>query len=305
MTKIFDAQAHYMPPEVAEKTTFFKVNWSDCEKQLAVMDQFGIERSLLLYPTSDAHLRMGGWKELCCVYNRAIGQAVKDYPDRFIGGGILPPDNERDLREEMGRLDDLNLRVISLASSYDGRYLDDEIFFPVYEFARERNRPIHVHPQIMSPIGEDRVRDPLLTPVLEYVFDVSICIGKLMMGGVFEKFPTVKFIFAHYGGVLPFVKERFDNTYAMLRKRNFVKDIKKAPGEYFQNLYFDTSGSQSPASLLCALEVADASHILFGSDYPANQNLAGSISVIEKSPLSAANKTAILRENLNNLFGKI
>ena len=55
---------------------------------------------------------------------------------------------------------------------------------PVFEFAQSQNMPIHVHPQIINPIGEERVRDPLLTPVLEYVFDVSMCIGKMMMNEI-------------------------------------------------------------------------------------------------------------------------
>jgi len=281
---------------------FFKVNWSDLDRQLKVMDESGIEKSLLLYPTSDAHLNMGGWRNVCRIYNDEISAVAKKHPSRFIGAGILPGDNPQDIVDELKRFDDLSLKVISLASSYDGKYLDDEIFYPAYELAGKRKMPIHVHSQIMNPIGEERVKDPLLTPVLEYVFDVSVCIGKLMMNGIFSKFPGVKFIFAHYGGVLPIVKERFDNTYQMLRKRDFVRDIGKLPGEYFKNLYFDTSGSKSPASLLCALEVTDVSHILFGSDFPANQNLAESIATIEKSPLNSAQKRSIFSENMRHLL---
>ena len=194
------------------------------------------------------------------------------------------------------------MKVISLASSYEGIYLDDEKFFPVFEFAGKNNMPVHVHAQIMNPIGEDRVRDPLLTPVLEYVFDVSICLGKLMMSGVFLKFPKVNFIFAHYGGVLPLVKERFDNTYQMLRKRDYVKDISKNPSEYFKNLYFDTSGSKSLGSLLCALEITDASHILWGSDHPANQNVSDAINVIQNSALSDTDKTRIYFSNIQSIL---
>ena len=102
--------------------------------------------------------------------------------------------------------------------------------------------------------------------------------------------------------MLPFVKERFDNTYTMLRKRNFVKDLGKQPSEYFQNLYFDVSGSKSVASLLCALELTDAAHILWGSDYPANQNFADSVAVIDKTPLSAAQKQGILGQNLSQIL---
>ena len=72
MPKMIDAHSHYMPPAVAENTMFFKVNWSDVDKHLATMDQLGIEKSLLLYPTSDAHLQMGGWKKVCRIYNDEI-----------------------------------------------------------------------------------------------------------------------------------------------------------------------------------------------------------------------------------------
>jgi len=287
-----------MPPDVAQNTAFFKVAWSDSDRQLSLMDECGIEKALLLYPTSDAHLNMGGWQEVCSVYNPAIADVVQAHKGRFIGAGILPADRPETFADELTRIHDSGLKVLSMASSYDGVYLDDERFYPVYAFAGDHNMPIHVHSQIMNPIGEDRVRDPLLSPVLEYVFDVSVCIGKMMMSGTFLEFPEVKFVFAHYGGVLPFVKERFDTTYAMLRKREFVKDLSKLPGEYFQNLYLDISGTKSKAALACALETTDASHILFGSDFPANQNISESIAVIQDAPLSDGDKASILKNGI-------
>ena len=295
MQNIIDAHSHYMPPAVAKNTAFFKVAWSDVDRQLSLMDECGIVKALLLYPTSDAHLNMGGWQAVCKAYNPAIADVVKKHDGRFIGAGILPADSPEHFEEELKRIEDLGLKVITLASSYDGVYLDDERFYGVYAFARDHNMPIHIHPQIMNPIGEDRVKDPLLTPVLEYVFDVSVCIGKMMMSGTFAAFPEVKFIFAHYGGILPFVRERFDNTYMMLRKRNFVKDLSKLPGDYFRNLYFDMSGTKSKAALQCTLEVTDASHILFGSDFPANQNVPQSIAVIKDAPLPDEDKAQIMK----------
>ncbi|MFA5060610.1 MAG: amidohydrolase family protein [Candidatus Omnitrophota bacterium] len=304
MLKIIDSHSHCIPLEVAQKTAFFKVGWSDADKQLAAMDEQGIARSLLLYPTSDAHIQMGGWKNLAEAYNAGIAKIVKQHSDRFIGAGILAIDNEKNLSESLKQFSDYGFPVISLASSYEGKYLDEGIFFAVYEYAAAKKIPIHIHPQIMNPIGEDRVRDPLLSPVLEYVFDVSMCIGKLMMSGTFLKFPSVKFIFAHYGGVLPLVKERFDNTYLMLRKREFVKDLGKVPSEYLKNIYFDTSGSKSLASLLCALEVTDASHILWGSDHPANQNTKASIDAILASQISSSDKEKILSQNILSLLSR-
>ena len=298
MFNVIDAHSHYMPPDVAANTAFFKVAWSDLDRQLSLMDECGIAKALLLYPTSDAHLNMGGWKKVCSAYNPAIADVIRKRKDRFIGAGILPIDSPDQFKDELKRISDLGLKVISLASSYDGVYLDDTRFHIVYEFVREHNMLIHVHPQIMNPIGEERVRDPLLTPVLEYLFDVSVCIGKMMMSGTFLQFPEVKFIFAHFGGVLPLVKERFDNTYIMLRKREFVKDLSQLPSDYFKNLYFDISGTKSNAVLQCALEVTDASHILFGSDFPANQNVSQSIQMIKDSSLSDDMKSEIMENRI-------
>lgn len=299
-----DAHSHYMPPEVAQHTAFFKQFWSDADHQLRLMDENYVQQALLLYPTSDAHLNMGGWKPLCEVYNPAIAALVKRHKGRFIGAGILPIDSPEAIPAELKRIEEMGLQVISLASSYNGVYLDDSIFTQVYEFARDKKTPIHVHSQIMNPIGEERVKDPLLSPVLEYVFDVSICIGKMMMNGVYSQFPDVTFIFAHYGGVLPIVKERFDSTYSMLRKRNFVKDLSKNPSEFFSNLYFDTSGSKSKASLLSVLEVTDYTHILWGSDFPANQDFKNSVGVINNVVLSAEERAALCGGNLARLLQK-
>ena len=81
-----------------------------------------------------------------------------------------------------------------------------------------------------------------------------------------------------------------------------MKDLKKIPGEYFKNLYFDVSGSKSLASLLLALEMTDASHILWGSDFPANQNYSLSIEMIKKSSLSVSEKSLIFSENTTGLL---
>ncbi len=298
-----DAHSHYMPPEVARHTAFFKEFWSDVDRQLKLMDEHYIDQALLLYPTSDAHLNMGGWGPLCTAYNEGIVNIVKKYPSRFIGAGIIPVDAPTQISQELKRIKESGLKVLSLASSYEGKYLDDPLFDEVFEFAQTHQMPIHVHPQIMNPIGEERVRDPLLSPVLEYVFDVSMCIGKMMMSGVFIKYPKVNFVFAHFGGVLPIVKERFDSTYVMLRKRNIVKDLGKSPSEYFKNLYFDMSGTRSNASLQAALEVVNCANILWGSDFPANVNLKDSLSVVNNTILSLEERNLILGANAKRLIG--
>lgn len=299
MLDFIDAHSHYMPPAVAEHTMFFKVGWSDVDQQLALMDQNNIAKALLLYPTSDAHLNLiGGWSELAKIYNESIAAIVKKYPERFIGAGILPIGSPDQYLDSIRDMKAAGLSVLSMASSYNGVYLDDTQFRPVYAACAKMGMPVHIHPQIIDPIGAERVKDPLLSPVLEYVFDVSMCAGKMMMEGVFNEYPQTSFIFAHFGGVLPLLRERFDTTYAMLRGRDFVKDLGAKPSDIFKNLYFDTSGTKSTASLACALELVDADNILFGSDFPANKDFMGAIKVVNDFDLSKISPKRILSNPL-------
>lgn len=302
MIKIWDAHSHWMPPEVAENTTFFKKGWSDIELLLENLDNLKIEKTLLLYPNSDAHLKLGGWSKVCAIYNKEISRKVREHPDRLIGAGILPVDNPKDMVKEIKRLKELGLTCLSLASSYEKKYLDDECFLPALEEAEKEGLPIFVHSQIINPIGFDRVKDPLLTPVVEYLFDITICAGKLMMSGILNQLRDLKIIFAHFAGVVPFLGDRFDSTYLMLRSRGMVKDLESLPSTILKNIFVDISGVKSVSILKLALEFFGLDRILWGSDFPAKKDIAGSINALNGLDITQNEKEDILSGNLINIF---
>jgi len=158
-----------------------------------------------------------------------------------------------------------------------------------------------VHAQIVKPIGSERVEDPLLTPVIEYVFDTTMCIGKLLMADILRDY-KVKFVFGYFGGVTPFLANRFDVTYQMLRGLNFVKDLKANPTEYLKNIYVDTSGDKSQANFGAALELLGPGHILWGSDWPAKKDIAPGIKAVKDLGISDEDKTNILGGNLTRIL---
>lgn len=301
MAKIWDAHSHWMPPEVAEHTTFFKRAWSDIDLLLNTLDQTGVEKAVLLYPTSDAHLKMGGWSKLSTIYNKAISKQIKQHPDRLIGAGILPVDRPPDLLQEVKRIKDLRLSCLSLASSYEGKYLDDESFLPVLEEAEKEKLPIFVHSQIINPIGFERIKDPLLMPVVEYAFDITMCAGCLMMSGILNKLQNLKIVFSHFAGVLPFLGDRFDSTYSMLRARELVKDLGYMPSVILKSIFVDTSGAKSVSVLKMALDFFGPERILWGSDFPAKRDLNEGIKAIEDLNISEEDKRKIFSKNLQGL----
>lgn len=301
--KIIDAHSHWLPEEIINNAHFFSKAWGDIEAQLKIMDEAGIDKAVLTYPTSDAHLKLGSISQVAHIYNDNVAKILKHYPDKFIGAAILPIDNTQDMLDELKRATEaLGFKAISLASSYNGKYLDEPLFLPIYKIAQEKNIPIFVHSQIVNPIGYERVQDPLLIPVIEYIFDTTICIGKLLMAGVLAEFPEIKFIFAHFGGAIPFLQHRFDATYQMLRGINFVKDLKRNPTEYLKNIYVDTGGDKIKTNFLLALELVGPKHVLWGSDWPAKKDISGAIQVVNDLDISSKDKEDILFGNLEKIL---
>jgi len=215
----------------------------------------------------------------------------------------MPVDEPAAMLDEVRRsVEELGFSALSLASSYEGTYLDDERFRPVFAYALKRELPVFVHSQTLHPIGSERVQDPLLTPVVEYVFDMTMCVGKMLMSGVFREFEGLPFVFANFGGAVTLLRSRFDATYRMLRERQFVKDLGADPTRYLRNIYLDTGGDTVKANLQLALELVGPQHVLWGSDWPAKRDPAESIKAVRGLDIPEADKDNILGGNLARLL---
>ena len=270
---------------------------------MKLMQDAGIQQAVLSYPTSDAHLKLGSISQVARIYNENVAKIIKKYPDKFVGAAILPIDDAKGLPNEIKRVtEELGFRALSLASSYNGKFLDDEMFHQVYKIAQEKSIPIFVHAQIVNPIGFQRVKDPLLMPVIEFIFDITMSIGKLLMADVLRDYPDLKFVFANFGGAIGFLQHRFDATYQMLRGINFVKDLGGNPTQYLKNIYVDTGGDKIKTNFLLALDLFGPKHILWGSDWPAKKDVGGALNAVKTLDISEADKTAILGGNIANIL---
>lgn len=291
-----DSHIHFIPQELSSHTNFYKGIWANKDKLYQFLDNNNIDRAFLVYPSTDAHLKLGGLRRVSEIYNREVEKILKENP-KIIAACLVDVGDLSDISKELDQLKNRGFRAINLASSYDGKFIVDELL-PLFEAAQEHNLPIFVHAQTINPIGYSRVKDPLLMPVLEYSLDLSTFLGLLMMEGVLDKF-KVKFILASLGGVVPFLKDRFDRVYAMLRKREMVKDLGRAPSQILKEVYVDTSGS-SLGNIKLALDLFGQDHILWGSDYPVNIDLESNLKILDE--LGEEVKEKITYKNLAGLF---
>ncbi|MFA5008394.1 MAG: amidohydrolase family protein [Candidatus Omnitrophota bacterium] len=278
-----DSHIHFIPQEISENTSFYKGVWSDKVRLFEFFDINKIDKALLVYPTTDAHLKLG-WQKLCEIYNFFLAALVEENP-KIIGFGIV--DLSANISAQAKHLREEGFKGISIASSQEGAFILDKLT-PLFEAAEKHKLAIFVHPQTINPIGFERVKDPLLMPVLEYSFDNSMFLGLLLMEGILEKF-NINFIFSSLGGVAPFLKDRFDRVYAMLKARDMVKDLGKLPSEILKKVYVDTSGS-SLANIKLAIDLFGEDKILWGSDYPVAPNVKENISMTDALEKDIAEK---------------
>lgn len=302
---IIDAHCHWLPGEIIAGAHFFSKAWGDIEAGLSSMEASGIDAAVLTYPSSDAHLKLGGYAAVAEIFNANAALLVKKYPGRIIGSAVLPfgdkdamADTVRRAHEEQG------LRAVSLASSYGGVFLDDAMFEAAYRTAAKAGMPVFVHSQTVSPAGSERVSDPLLTPVVEYVFDITLCIGRMLMSGLLREYAgAVNFVFANSGGAIPYLAARFDDTYRMLRGINFVRDLGSEPTAQLRGIYVDTGGERESVNLLPALRFFGPGRLLWGSDWPAKKDAGVSLRAVKGLGLEERETEAITGGNLSSILG--
>jgi predicted TIM-barrel fold metal-dependent hydrolase len=303
---IIDAHSHWLPQEIINSAHFYSKAWGDIETQLKAMDEAGVDRAVLSYPTSDAFVRLGGLREVAEAYNGRVAEVLRRYPDRFIGAAVLAVDDKKGMVDAYKKATaEQGFRAVSLATSTNGIFLDDPQYFDLYALAQDDGVPIFVHPQIVKPIGSEKVEDPLLTPVIEYVFETTMCVGKLLVSQLFERFPKLNFIFAYFGGVTPFIAHRYDTTYTMLRGVNFVRDLGDLPSAYLKRIYVDTSGDRTLANYISSLELFGAGHIVWGSDYPAKKDIKGSMGILRDVGITEKDCQDILGGTLERIFQEV
>lgn len=293
-----DSHIHFIPQEISVYTAFYKGVWADKDKLYSFLDQNNIDKALLVYPSTDAHLKLESLSKVAEIYNSHLEKIIKENP-KIIGAAILDVESIRNWPREIEGLKKRGFKALSIPSSENGKFLVNEMR-PMFETIQNYDMPIFVHPQTINPIGFERVKDPLLMPVLEYSFDISMFLGLLMMEGILQKY-NVKFIFSSLSGIVPFLSSRFDRVYEMLRKREIVKDLGQNPTQIFKNVYVDTSGA-SLNNIKMAMELFGSDKLLWGSDYPVCGNVENNLRIIDNLDYEIQQKLKF--KNFNNLFSR-
>lgn len=197
--------------------------------------------------------------DLCRFANDEMAELVEKYPDRFAAAIAALPLNDLDASlEEIDRaIRDLRLRGIQMYSDVNGMPLDAEALYPIYEKMERYNLPILIHPKRSPALpdypGEENSRYRAWTK-LGWPVASSMAMFRLVYGGVMERFPNLKIVTHHCGGVIPYLAGRMEWNDDFNEMRMGHKDIlfPHKPLEYFRRMYYDTANNGYPAGSAAA-----------------------------------------------------
>ncbi len=243
---IIDVHTHIFPDEIRknreyyfkgepEFTSIYKnsnAKMVSYNEMIEMMDNEGVEKSVIFgFPWNNY--------EFAQLNNDYVIEAVKKYPDRFIGFCCLNPLKDWALKE-VKRCFDAGLKGIGEIAFYS-RDIDYEIIEnlkPIMDICKETNSIFLLHTN--EPVGH------------EYPGKVDMKLKSIY--NFLKKYPDNKIILAHMGGGIFF--------YTIMKKE--VSDVLK-------NTYFDTAAVPflyKPEIYKIACDFAGDEKILFGSDYP-------------------------------------
>lgn len=244
--------------------------------------------------------------ELARDTNDKLATAVRAHPDRFAAFATLALQEPENAALEFERcVRQLQFKGAIINGTCDGLFLDHPRFRPLFETAQTLDVPIYLHPGLLPQVIEKAYYDGLpgdlgfilSTAGWGWHVETGMHVLRMIVSGLFDRFPKLKIILGHMGEALPFYIVRADDFLSPS-----AKHLERRVSEYFhEHFYVTTSGCFSVPPFLCALQVMGANRILFSVDYPYNSNIVGR-GFLDALPVSAEDREKISHGNAERLL---
>lgn len=280
------------------------------DERVRLMDESGVDVQVLSLTTPGTqNLEADDAYDAARRANDRVAETVRARPDRFEGFATLPTPVPMAAARELERaVTQLGLRGAMMFGRTRDRNADADDFLPIYEAAAALRVPIYLHPQTPPRAVRDAyysgLGDPLdlqlATGGIGWHYETGVQLLRMILSGVFDRFPDLQVILGHWGEVVLFYLERID----LLSKG--AKGLKRPVAEYFrQNVYVSPSGIFSARYLRWAIEVLGADRILFSTDYPYQfAPDGGARAFLRDAGLSAEDTAKIAHGNWEQLIGR-
>lgn len=290
---------------------------TDHEARLRVLDDFEDVAQVLSVTVPPLEEIAGPREaaELARMANDEMAEMVARNPKKYMAAiANLPLNNMNAAVKEAERaIKELGFKGVQVYTSVKGKPLSSEELMPLYETMSKVDLPIWIHP-VRTAMVPDYPTEPSSLHHIHFLFgwpyETTVAMTRLVFAGVFERFPNIKFITHHCGGMVPYFADRilvqYERDLSCMGQPSF-EGLTKSPIEYFRMFYNDTALNGNMPGLMCALAFFGEDRLLFASDMPFDAQdgriaMGRTIEAIDRMEITASSKKKIFEGNARILL---
>jgi predicted TIM-barrel fold metal-dependent hydrolase len=254
--------------------------------RLADMDAAGIVMQVLSYGGFPQLLPDAQAIGLCRAANDRLARAGQAHPARFAGFATLPWQAPEAAARELERgVRELGLKGALINGRPGDSFLDDVRYAPILAAFDALNVPLYVHPGLPLPAvqapyygGFERELGARLAMFAwGWHNEAGIQVVRMLLAGVFDRYPRLQIISGHWGEMVPFFLQRLEDSIPQ-EASGLERPIVQT---YREHVYVSPSGMLTLPHFQFIHALMGAERILYSIDYPY-QSLDGARDFIER-----------------------
>ncbi len=276
-------------------------------RRIAEMDACGIDVQVLsLNSPGVEQASPADQIALAAESNDFVADAMGRHPDRFSAFAALPTSTpDKAALELERRVKKQNFAGTLVNGHVQGRYLDDAFFRPILECAEAIEAPIYLHPTVPPKAVVDASYGGFAAPVTAlfatagwgWHIETATHLLRMILGGVFDRYPKLQVVVGHLGEGIPFMLPRLD--------KNLPKEttkLERSLAEYLRgNVHYTFGGFNFPATFQNLLQEVGVERIMFSVDYPFG-SMAEARTFLQQLSLGEEDRDRIAHSNAEKLF---
>lgn len=271
------------------------------------MDQHGIDVQVVSYTSPVQHAPVDQAPDLARAANDRLAHAIRENPTRLSGFAVLPWQDPVAAVDELDRaVGALGLKGVLLAGRPGDSFLDDPFYRPVLDKLSKLGTPLYLHP--FHPLREvqqayyagfsDEVSTMFSLGGWGWHHEAGIHVVRLILAGVFDRFPGLQVISGHWGEMVPFYLQRLDDMLPT-RMTGLTASITET---YRKHVWITPSGMFHEPHFEFVRSVVGLDRVLWSVDYPF-LTLTGTRQFLEDLELTDEERHQIAHRNVEDLLG--
>jgi 2,3-dihydroxybenzoate decarboxylase len=233
--------------------------------------------------------------------NDTLAERIAKHPARFRGFAAVPMQDPREAADELERaVKQLGFKGALINGHTRGVYLDDERCLPFWERVAALDVPVYLHPANPMVIPAAFEGYPgLAQAMFGWAAETGGHALRLVLSGLFDRFPSLTIILGHTGEALPFYLWRIDSRFKISEPKVSLRQM--PPAYIRRNIAVTSAGVFSPEPLRCAIDAMGLDRVLFSVDYPLEDSDEAA-RFIETAPLSEVEREAVCFRNAERML---